>query len=105
MQSTYSIKEATEMILLGLYAADLPNLTDLIEKSDLIKKNDKIENTKLSDNSISSIENNNIETFDNLLLSVKDKKAISLYTMLIDQIKLLNMNHLSIKLNFVDKNN
>tara|TARA_B100001996_G_scaffold252385_1_gene195871 strand:- start:29 stop:940 length:912 start_codon:yes stop_codon:yes gene_type:complete len=39
IQSAYSIKEATEMILLRIvYAANIPNLSDLIEKSDLIKK-------------------------------------------------------------------
>ena len=46
IQSTYSIKEATEMILLRVtYAANLPDLKDLIEKSSIIKKKSKLDHT------------------------------------------------------------
>ena len=39
IQSTYSVKEATEMILLRItYAANLPDLKNLIEQSKVKKK-------------------------------------------------------------------
>ena len=111
IQSTYSIKEATEMILLRIiYAAKIPNLTDLIEKSDLInKKNDIVDrsiNTKLSDNNISNDMNiiNNINTFEYLLIFVKKNKDLSLYTTLIDQIRVIEYEPYSIKVNFVKEN-
>ena len=111
IQSTYSIKEATEMILLRIiYAAKIPNLTDLIEKSDLIKKkNDIVDhsiNTKLSDNNISDDMSiiNNINTFEDLLIFVKKNKDLSLYTTLIDQIRVIEYEPYSIKVNFVKEN-
>ena len=111
IQSTYSIKEATEMILLRIiYAAKIPNLTDLIEKSDLIKKkNDIVDhsiNTKLSDNNISNDISiiNNINTFEDLLIFVKKNKDLSLYTTLIDQIRVIEYEPYSIKVNFVKEN-
>ena len=111
IQSTYSIKEATEMILLRIiYAAKIPNLTDLIEKSDLIKKkNDIVDhsiNTKLSDNNISNDMSiiNNINTFEDLLIFVKKNKDLSLYTTLIDQIRVIEYEPYSIKVNFVKEN-
>ena len=111
IQSTYSIKEATEMILLRIiYAAKIPNLTDLIEKSDLIKKkNDIVDhsiNTKLSDNNISNDMSiiNNINTFEDLLIFVKKNKDLSLYTILIDQIRVIEYEPYSIKVNFVKEN-
>ena len=111
IQSTYSIKEATEMILLRIiYAAKIPNLTDLIEKSDLIKKkNDLVDhsiNTKLSDNNISNDMSiiNNINTFEDLLIFVKKNKDLSLYTTLIDQIRVIEYEPYSIKVNFVKEN-
>ena len=111
IQSTYSIKEATEMILLRIiYAAKIPNLTDLIEKSDLIKKkNDIVDhsiNTKLSDNNISNDMSiiNNINTFEDLLIFVKKNKDLSLYTVLIDQIRVIEYEPYSIKVNFVKEN-
>ncbi len=111
IQSTYSIKEATEMILLRIiYAAKIPNLTDLIEKSDLIKKkNDIVDhsiNTKLSDNNISNDISiiNNINTFEDLLIFVKKNKDLSLYTTLIDQIRVIEYEPYSLKVNFVKEN-
>ena len=111
IQSTYSIKEATEMILLRIvYAAKIPNLKDLIEKSDLIKKkNDIVDhsiNTKLSDNNISNDMSiiNNINTFEDLLIFVKKNKDLSLYTTLIDQIRVIEYEPYSIKVNFVKEN-
>ena len=111
IQSTYSIKEATEMILLRIiYAAKIPNLTDLIEKSDLIKKkNDIVDhsiNTKLSDNNISNDMSiiNNINTFEDLLNFVKNSKDLSLYTILIDQIRVIEYEPYCIKVNFVKEN-
>ena len=111
IQSTYSIKEATEMILLRIiYAAKIPNLTDLIEKSDLIKKkNDIVDhsiNTKLSDNNISNDMSiiTNINTFEDLLNFVKNSKDLSLYTILIDQIRVIEYEPYSIKVNFVKEN-
>ena len=111
IQSTYSIKEATEMILLRIiYAAKIPNLTDLIEKSDLIKKkNDIVDhsiNTKLSDNNISNDMSiiNNLNTFEDLLIFVKKNKDLSLYTTLIDQIRVIEYEPYSIKVNFVKEN-
>ena len=108
IQSTYSIKEATEMILLRIiYAAKIPNLTDLIEKSDLIKKKNDIadhsRNTKLSENNISNDTsiNNNINTFEDLLSFVKKNKDLSLYTILLDQIRVIEYEPYSIKVNFV----
>ena len=111
IQSTYSIKEATEMILLRIiYAAKIPNLKDLIEKSDLIKKkNDIVDhsiNIKLSDNNISNDMSiiNNINTFEDLLIFVKKNKDLSLYTTLIDQIRVIEYEPYSIKVNFVKEN-
>ena len=111
IQSTYSIKEATEMILLRIiYAAKIPNLTDLIEKSDLIKKKNDIAdhgiNTKLSEHNISNDMSiiNNINTFEDLLIFVKKNKDLSLYTTLIDQIRVIEYEPYSIKVNFVKEN-
>ena len=111
IQSTYSIKEATEMILLRIiYAAKIPNLTDLIEKSDLIKKkNDIVDhsiNTKLSDNNISNDMSiiTNINTFEDLLSFVEKNKDLSLYTILIDQIRVIEYEPYNIKVNFVKEN-
>ena len=117
IQSTYSVKEATEMILLRItYAANLPDLKSLIEKSNFKKK--KLLNNKIIDDSnllfkkeISSeaiinhhSEENILDTFENLLKLVKNSKELSLYTILIDQIQVIDYKPYYIKLSFVLKN-
>ena len=111
IQSTYSIKEATEMILLRIaYAANLPNLKDLIEKSDLSKKkndlagevqsyDDNKKNTSLKADII-----DNLNTFENLLSFVKKNKDLTLFTLLIDQIRVIEYEPYYIKVNFVKEN-
>ena len=133
MQKSFSVKEACEMILIRItYAADLPDLKTLIEKSDLKKKvnsdkpkemrdievkdkiidkqldyeklKDKTLDKELKDNKIGSLDVNKMfGTFDELLNYVKDKKAMSLYTFLVDQVKIVDYKPLNIKLSFVNK--
>ena len=115
IQSTYSIKEATEMILLRVtYAANLPDLKDLIEKSNLIKKKYKLTDTlenktfSVNDNSEND-KNSNIDTsydfstFEKLLEFVKNNKELSLYTILIDQIRMAEYKPYNLKISFVKK--
>ena len=110
IQSTYSIKEATEMILLRVtYAANLPDLKDLIEKSNLIKKKPKLtnplENNILSENDKNSNidDSYDLSTFDKLLEFVKNNKELSLYTILIDQIRMVEYKPYNLKVSFVKK--
>jgi len=111
IQSAYSIKEATEMILLRIvYAANIPNLSDLIEKADLIKKKTNLVKKNINENLIDKniIHNesviDNINTFEDLLSFVKINKDLSLYTILIDQIRVIEYKPYDIKINFVKEN-
>ena len=47
---------------------------------------------------------NNINTFEDLLIFVKKNKDLSLYTTLIDQIRVIEYEPYSIKVNFVKEN-
>jgi len=111
IQSTYSIKEATEMILLRIiYAANLPDLKDLIEESNLVKKKSElIDNNKDSTskenykkNKVETIDN--LNTFNNLLEFVKRNKELSLYTLLIDQIRVIEYKPYNLKVSFIKEN-
>ena len=101
MQKAFSVKEACEMVLIRIaYATDLPDLKTLIEGSDLKKKKEIH-----SLNNISSKEEDNIDSFESLLSLAKENKAISLYTMLIDQVKIVSYKPYEVKLILVEKDN
>tara|TARA_Y100001970_G_C14194735_1_gene837372 strand:- start:350 stop:2017 length:1668 start_codon:yes stop_codon:yes gene_type:complete len=111
IQSTYSIKEATEMILLRIvYAANLPNLKDLIENSDLLKKKNDLAGDVQSydaneqNTPLRADITNNLKTFENLLSFVKKNKDLTLFTLLIDQIRVIEYKPYYIKVNFVKEN-
>ena len=111
IQSAYSIKEATEMIILRIvYAANLPNLTDLIEKSDLSKKkndlvrSNHIDNANENNTSFKTDIKEKFNTFESLLDYVKRNKDLTLYTLLIDQIRVIEYEPYYIKANFVKEN-
>ena len=98
------------MILLRVtYAANLPDLKDLIEKSNLIKKKPKLtnplENNILSENDKNSNidDSYDLSTFDKLLEFVKNNKELSLYTILIDQIRMVEYKPYNLKVSFVKK--
>jgi DNA polymerase III subunit gamma/tau len=107
IQSTYSVKEATEMILLRIaYAANLPDLKNLIEQSKLKKKSDLSNENKgilIKKESINIISDNAFETYEELLRFIKDKKELSFYTMLIDNIHVIEYKPFYIKLSFILK--
>ena len=109
IQSTYSVKEATEMILLRItYAANLPDLKILIEQSKQKKKNnlkEKTQNPIVNSDSLDIISENNFETYEHLLDFIKYKKELSFYTTLVDNINVIEYIPYSIKLSFVLKNN
>ena len=109
IQSTYSVKEATEMILLRItYAANLPDLKILIEQSKQKKKNnlkEKSQNPIVNSDSLDTISENNFETYEQLLDFIKNKKELSFYTTLVDNINVIEYIPYSIKLSFVLKNN
>ena len=109
IQSTYSVKEATEMILLRItYAANLPDLKILIEQSKQKKKNnlkEKSQNPIVNSDSLDIISENNFETYEQLLDFIKNKKELSFYTTLVDNINIIEYIPYSIKLSFVLKNN
>lgn len=102
MQKAFSVKEACEMVLIRIaYATDLPDLKTLIEGSDLKKKNEIHSLNNIS----SSKEEDNIDSFESLLSLAKENKAISLYTMLIDQVKIVSYKPYEVKLILVEKDN
>ena len=102
MQKAFSVKEACEMVLIRIaYATDLPDLKTLIEGSDLKKKNEIHSLNNIS----SSKEKDNIDSFESLLSLAKENKAMSLYTMLIDQVKLVSYKPYEVKLILVEKDN
>ena len=109
IQSTYSVKEATEMILLRItYAANLPDLKNLIEQSNLLKKktdlnNKNTEGILTQELSHEPIIDNKFETFEDLLYLVKANKELSFYTLLIDSIRVIEYKPYYIKLSFVLK--
>jgi len=108
IQSTYSVKEATEMILLRItYASNLPDLKILIEQSKQ-KKKIKIKNNSqvslIEDDSLNIIGNNKFETYESLLEFIKSNKELSFYTTLIDNINVIQYKPYYIKLSFVLKN-
>ncbi|MDG2268328.1 MAG: DNA polymerase III subunit gamma/tau, partial [Alphaproteobacteria bacterium] len=109
IQSTYSVKEATEMILLRItYAANLPDLKNLIEQSKVKKKSDlSNENNDIliEKESINIISDNAFETYEGLLHFIKNNKELSFYTMLIDNIQVIEYKPYYIKLSFVLKEN
>ncbi len=81
-------------------------MSNMDMKITINKKNDIADhsrNTKLSENNISNDTSitNNINTFENLLSFVKKNKDLSLYTILIDQIRVIKYEPYSIKVNFV----
>jgi len=104
IQSTYSIKEATEMILLRItYAANLPDLKLLIEQSKQKKKIDLKENDQssiINNDRPDIIGNNNFETYEQLLEFIKNRKELSFYTMLVDNINVIEYKPYYIKLSF-----
>ena len=108
IQSTYSVKEATEMILLRItYASNLPDLKILIEQSKQKKKIELKDNSQASlieDDSLNIIGNNKFETYESLLNFIKRNKELSFYTMLIDNINVIQYKPYYIKLSFVLKN-
>ena len=108
IQSTYSVKEATEMILLRItYASNLPDLKILIEQSKQKKKIELKDNSQVSlieDDSLNIIGNNKFETYESLLEFIKRNKELSFYTMLIDNINVIQYKPYYIKLSFVLKN-
>ena len=102
MQKAFSVKEACEMVLIRIaYATDLPDLKSLIEGSDLKKKNEIHSLNNIS----SSKEEDNIDSFESLLSLAKENKAMSLYTMLIDQVKIVSYKPYEVKLILVEKDN
>ena len=102
MQKAFSVKEACEMVLIRIaYATNLPDLKTLIEGSDLKKKNEIHSLNNIS----SSKEKDNIDSFESLLSLAKENKAMSLYTMLIDQVKLVSYKPYEVKLILVEKDN
>ena len=102
MQKAFSVKEACEMVLIRIaYATDLPDLKTLIEGSDLKKKNEIHSLNNIS----SSKEEDNIDSFESLLSLAKENKAMSLYTMLIDQVKIVSYKPYEVKLILVEKDN
>ena len=107
IQSTYSVKEATEMILLRItYAANLPDLKNLIEQSKVKKKSDlSNENNDIliEKESINIISDNAFETYEDLLHFIKNNKELSFYTMLIDNIHVIEYKPYYIKLSFILK--
>ena len=109
IQSTYSVKEATEMILLRItYAANLPDLKNLIEQSNLLKKKTDLNSNNTQDIltqkvSHELISDNKFETFEDLLYLVKANKELSFYTLLIDSIRVIEYKPYYIKLSFVVK--
>lgn len=109
IQSTYSVKEATEMILLRItYAANLPDLKNLIEQSKVKKKSDlSNENNDIliEKESINIISDNAFETYEDLLHFIKNNKELSFYTMLIDNIHVIEYKPYYIKFSFVLKEN
>ncbi len=111
ISSTYSVKEATEMILLRVvYAANLPDLKDLIEESNLVKKKIELVDDQTINPSNKNYENsnqeiaNNLNTFNDLCEFVKNNKELSLYTLLIDQIRVVEYKPYNIKVSFVREN-
>ena len=108
IQSTYSVKEATEMILLRItYASNLPDLKILIEQSKQKKKIELKDNSQTSlieDDSLNIIGNNKFETYESLLEFIKSNKELSFYTTLIDNINVIQYKPYYIKLSFVLKN-
>ncbi len=109
IQATYSVKEATEMILLRItYAANLPDLKNLIEQSNLLKKKTDLNSNNTQDIltqkvSHELISDNKFETFEDLLYLVKANKELSFYTLLIDSIRVIEYKPYYIKLSFVLK--
>ena len=109
IQSTYSVKEATEMILLRItYAANLPDLKNLIEQSNLLKKKTDLNSNNTQDILTQKVSNelisdNKFETFEDLLYLVKANKELSFYTLLIDSIRVIEYKPYYIKLSFVLK--
>ena len=102
MQKAFSVKEACEMVLIRIaYATDLPDLKTLIEGSDIKKKNEIHSLNNIS----SSKEKDNIDSFESLLSLAKENKAMSLYTMLIDQVKIVSYKPYEVKLILVEKDN
>ena len=102
MQKAFSVKEACEMVLIRIaYATNLPDLKTLIEGSDLKKKNEIHSLNNIS----SSKEKDNIDSFESLLSLAKENKAMSLYTMLIDQVKIVSYKPYEVKLILVEKDN
>jgi len=106
MQKAFSVKEAGEMILIRIaYAVDLPDLKFLLDQSGLKKKvetkNSVIEDKKKINNENRSI-NNLFDTFDDLLHYLKNKKFLSIYTILVDQVKIVEYKPYNIRLSLVD---
>ena len=106
IQSTYSVKEATEMVLLRItYASNLPDLKILIEQSKKkIDLKEKKKNSIMNSASLDSINDNNFETYEKLLDFIKNNKELSFYTMLVDNINIIEYKPYYIKLSFVLKN-
>ena len=95
IQNSYSVKESTEMVLLRItYAADLPDLKNLINKdSENVKKKlteDYIGTKDKEDEELNSENNLTIGSFEELLVFVKSKKEMALYTDLSDKLRLID---------------
>ena len=83
IQNSYSVKESTEMVLLRItYAADLPDLKDLIKKnSENLKKKsneDDIGKQDKKDDELNSKNDLAIGSFEELLVFVESKKEMAL---------------------------
>jgi len=94
IQNSYSVKESTEMVLLRItYAADLPDLKDLIKKnSENLKKKsneDDIGKQDKKDDELNSKNDLAIGSFEELLVFVESKKEMALYTDLSDKLRLI----------------
>ena len=101
IQSSYSVKETTEMVLIRIaYAADLPDLKDLIDShsneleiksiDNVIDSNKSPLKKNYNEDYLSSGNNIKISNFEELLKFVKSQKELSLYADLADRVRLIN---------------
>ena len=110
MQKAFSVKEAGEMILIRIaYAVDLPDLKSLLDKSGLKKKKVETKNLVSKDKKYINNENGNInnlfDKFDDLLNYLQAKKSLSIYTILVDQVKIVEYKPYNIKMSLIDNSN
>ena len=101
IQSSYSVKETTEMVLIRIaYAADLPDLKDLIDShsneleiksiDNVIDSNKSPLKKNYNEDYLGSGNNIKISNFEELLKFVKSQKELSLYADLADRVRLID---------------